>query len=337
MSTFEKYALWGVYSGEIPQFIRDFAETPAMQRLKHIGMSCGTEYSGIYPDIANKPYARFEHSVGAALIVWHFTGDMRQSAAALFHDISTPSFAHVVDFMNGDHAAQESTEELTEEFLANSAEIQSLLKKYGLNMEDVSNYHLYPIADNDSPKLSADRLEYTFGNLLQYGFASLSDIVPLYENIAVGLNERDETELVFKDREIAEQFAFKSMKCSRLYVSDNDRFVMQYLSDLLKLAIERGAITRSDLYSTEDAVLQKLSESSVTCERLREYKGIRAVDSSQERTSGGYCVRVGGKKRYIDPFVQGLGRATAWSGEYRAAVEEFLQQSFDGWLSIRQV
>lgn len=82
-----------------------------MKRLKDIGMNCGLEYTRypIYRHLT-KPYFRYEHSVGTALIVWHFTQDRAQTIAALLHDISTPVFAHVIDFLNEDHLTQESTE-----------------------------------------------------------------------------------------------------------------------------------------------------------------------------------------------------------------------------------
>ncbi|MFR5131592.1 MAG: hypothetical protein ACLTDP_02610 [Terrisporobacter sp.] len=47
--------------------------------------------------------------MGVALIIWHFTKDIKQSIAGLLHDISSPAFAHVIDFLNGDHENQEST------------------------------------------------------------------------------------------------------------------------------------------------------------------------------------------------------------------------------------
>ena len=44
----------------------------------------------------------------------------------------------------------------------------TLLNRDNIKVEEVDNYHLYPIADNDTPKLSADRLEYTFANGLYF-------------------------------------------------------------------------------------------------------------------------------------------------------------------------
>lgn len=64
--------------------------------------------------------------------------------------------------MNGDSENQESTEERTEQIIKNSKEIMSLLKRDNIKLEEVSDYHIYPIADNDTPRLSSDRFEYTF-------------------------------------------------------------------------------------------------------------------------------------------------------------------------------
>ena len=56
---------------------------------------------------------------------------------------------------------QESTEDLTTEIIKNSDEIMKLLKRDNIEISEVDNYHIYPVADNDTPKLSADRLEYS--------------------------------------------------------------------------------------------------------------------------------------------------------------------------------
>ena len=100
--------LWSLYHSEIPEFLREFAATPPMQRLKQVGMNCGCEYTR-FPRFAEiGPYSRYDHSLGVALIVWHFTGSVEQTLAGLFHDVTTPVFAHVVDFLNGDYLRQES-------------------------------------------------------------------------------------------------------------------------------------------------------------------------------------------------------------------------------------
>ena len=149
--------LWDIYHYEIPKFLHDATQVSDVKRLENVGMNCGCEYTKfpVFADIG--PYSRYDHSVGVALIVWHFTGDMTQSMAGLLHDIATPVFAHVVDFLRGDHLHQESTERETENLIYGSAELCNVLRGYKIPLEAVVDYHLYPIADNDSPKLSADR------------------------------------------------------------------------------------------------------------------------------------------------------------------------------------
>ena len=69
-------------------------------------MTCGTDYTHIFN---NKFfYSNLEHSIGVALIVWHFTKNKKQTLAGLFHDISTPVFKYCIDFMNGDKVKEDT-------------------------------------------------------------------------------------------------------------------------------------------------------------------------------------------------------------------------------------
>ena len=164
MNTYTKHHAIS-YHSDAPAWLDEFCAVPEMQRLRGVGMNCGCEYTA-FPRFLGLPrYSRFRHSVGVCLITWHFTGEIEQALAALFHDISTPSFAHTVDFLHGDYLRQEYTEGRTAAMITQSPEIMALLGKYGVAPDAVTDYHLYPIADNDSPRLSADRLEYTLGNL----------------------------------------------------------------------------------------------------------------------------------------------------------------------------
>ena len=102
--------LWKIYEKEHLEFINSLIHVPSMQILKDIGMNCGVEYTAFdfFSNIV--PYSRYQHSIGVALIVYHFTHDLRQTVAGLLHDIATPVFAHTIDFYHQDHLKQESTE-----------------------------------------------------------------------------------------------------------------------------------------------------------------------------------------------------------------------------------
>ena len=69
--------------------------------------------------------------------------------AGLFHDISTRVFSHVIDFVKKDYLVQESTEDETRQIILQDAVIMNQLLCDGISVDEVSDYHLYPIADKD--------------------------------------------------------------------------------------------------------------------------------------------------------------------------------------------
>lgn len=173
-----------------PEFLNDYINTKEMQRLGYISVSCGTIYSKLY-DLGY--YSSLSHSIGVALIIWHFTHDKKETLAGLFHDIATPVFKHTIDFLNGDYMKQETTEKLTAKIIKNSTQIRALLKRDKIRLKEVVDYHIYPIADNEIPKLSADRLEYTMSNALTvYKCENLEKIREIYNSIDVLKEEKKE-------------------------------------------------------------------------------------------------------------------------------------------------
>ena len=128
-----------------PVFLEAFCHTPEMQRLREVGMNCGCEYTAFPRFRSLRPYSRYEHSLGVARIVWDFTGDPAATLAGLFHDIASPPFSHSVDFLFGDALRQEFTERGTGKILRASRQIPALLADLGLRVEDVEDYHRYPI------------------------------------------------------------------------------------------------------------------------------------------------------------------------------------------------
>ena len=134
--------------------------------------------------------SRFDHSLNVALITWKLTHDKKATLAALFHDISTPVFSHVIDYMNGDLVNQESTEEKTEEVLRSSDKLQELLTNDNLTIEDVCYFKKYSIVDLDRPCMCADRLD----NIITVGMAwaqklTLKDALNILSATTKSINE----------------------------------------------------------------------------------------------------------------------------------------------------
>lgn len=317
--------LWPLYHREIPDFLREAAQTPLVQRLREVGMNCGCEYTSFERFTRLAPYSRYDHSMGCALVVWHFTGDRRQSLAALLHDVATPVFAHVIDFLNGDHLRQESTESATAAFIASSPQLSAFLARQGLELDEVSDYHRYPVADNDIPRLSSDRLEYSLGNVANYGLAPIEEISRWYGGLVVDKNEEGVDELMFRDTATALAFATGALEASRIYVADEDRYAMQMLAELLKKHIQRGVLNKEDLYSTEPEVIARLEGDAQAAADWRRFRSYGRMVPAEGRCEA-RCIPA--KKRYIDPYVRGKGRLSALSGDFAANLRSFLSLSF---------
>lgn len=324
-----------ILSPEFPEWLLEYIYTPEMLRLDGIGMSNGTLYTKLYND--KYFYSSLTHSVAVALIIWHFTKDRKQTLSGLFHDIATPTFKHCIDFMNGDSERQESTEERTEQIIRNSKEIMNLLARDNIKVEEVYDYHIYPIADNDTPKLSADRFEYTLsGGLYQVRVFELKSIEKYYNNITILKNEDGIDELAFKDVEICESFIHDISKLWPRWIEDEDRLCMQFIADIVKSMNIKKYITVDDLYKfSEQEVLQliKNCDDSYIKNAFKNFENATrdSIYKSDVPKTQIYCTSVKGKKRYINPLVSldnKVSRIKDISALANSDIDNFLNMKF---------
>ena len=325
---------FNILSPEFPEWFTDYINTPEMLRLKGISQACGTDYVKLYRHWDF--YDVLEHSIGCALIVWNFTKDKKQTLAALFHDISTPVFKHCIDFLDGDYEKQESTEDLTAPMIKNSNEIMELLKRDGIKLEEVCDYHIYPIADNDSPRLSSDRLEYTFmnGHKMNYGvWFSPTDIKEIYEDIEVQVNEDGIPELGFKTLDIAEKFVYMSSILWPNWCDNRYKLVAQFYADIVKRLGELGELTRADLYKYSEKDVIWLMNNSSDEDLSNTFKLFQECtefyESDLKPSDDKYSISFNCKKRYLNPLVN-------INGEYKRIydVSEIVKEIIDEFLSF---
>ncbi|MBQ7599707.1 MAG: HD domain-containing protein [Clostridia bacterium] len=313
---------------DLPLSVSGLLGIPELVRLDDVGMHCGCEYTG-FPIFKNlDKYSRYRHSLGTALITYRFTEDPVQAIAALLHDISTPVFSHTIDFLNGDYDRQESTELETAEIIKSSETISAHLRSFGIEPDSVCDYHIYPIADNDPPGLSADRLEYTLSNFVNFGFMETGSVKELFGDITVS-SACGKPELAFRSFDAAKAFGSCALKCSAIYVRDEDRYSMQRLSEVIALAIEKKVIKRADLYTTETEVIRKLMSDPETSDMWKRYRCLSTLTDIPVYGAGRV---ISAKKRYIDPLViSGEGTAMRLSGldpDFRRSMEKFLSTDF---------
>lgn len=292
-----------ILSPDYPEWLDEYIATERMQKQQYISVTCGKIYSKLFN---YEDYSSLDHSIAVALIIWHFTHDKKQTLAGLFHDIATPAFKHCIDFLNGDYMNQESTEELTKNLIEESNDIMKLLKRDNINIEEVCDYHIYPIADNDTPMLSADRLEYSLSNdLIVFKTNTLEEIEEIYNDIEVQINEQGIIELGFKTKKIARKFVKNTSRLSVLYRDDATRFYMQAIADILKKVSQDGLITKEDLYELKESEVIDIVKKSKYNDAFKKLINATKVNTSKEQPKDIYYVKHGAKIRYIDPLYNG--------------------------------
>ncbi|MBR3523450.1 MAG: HD domain-containing protein [Bacilli bacterium] len=252
--------------GKIPTFLDKYITVPSLVRLKNIGYFCGMDYASkdIY-DFAEY-ISRFDHSLTVALLTYKYTQDKKATIAALFHDVATPCFAHVIDYMNKDYATQESTEEYTEKVILNDKELLKNLKEDNIEVEEIIDFKKYSIVDLDRPRLCADRVDGII--LTSIGWTKTMDIdtlLSILNHLEVYLNEDGKFELGFNDSTIG----LKVLELNNLIDiethSNYDNYMMELLANITRMAIDNNIVKYDDLYYLkEDELFTILNNCSNT-------------------------------------------------------------------------
>ncbi len=296
---------------DYPSFLDRYIELPVLQRLAGIGLLCGTDWTKLYKN--RFYYSRLDHSKGVALIVWHFTHDKAQTLAGLLHDISTPVFSHVSDFRKGDALTQTATEEPTARIIRADKALNQLLAEDGLTAAQVEDYHIYPIADNEIPQLSADRLEYMFpSGMALDGSWTMEEIRHCYNDITVLKNEDGKDELGFRTLEIAELYCEHFCMIGHILQLNENKLTLHMLGQIMNLAEKAGLLTEKDFMTlSEKEVMERLDDSIIKSGNdilSRIYHTFRTM-TSIEHTDRAlpeneyFCVNLKVKQRYINPLV----------------------------------
>ena len=315
---------------DYPPFLDRYIQLPVMQRLAGIGLLCGTDWTALYKN--RFYYSRLDHSKGVALIVWHFTHDKAQTIAGLLHDISTPVFSHVSDFRKGDALTQTATEEPTARIIREDVELGKLLAEDGLTAAQVEDYHIYPIADNEIPQLSADRLEYMFpSGMALDGSWTMEEIRLCYNDLTILKNEDGADELGFRTLEIAELYCEHFCMIGHILQLNENKLALHMLGQIMNMAEKAGVVSENDFMTlSEKEVMERLNRhaelvsASITSseQRFRNkfgmttsndrlvqyYKTFRTMTKIEHTNqplpeSDYFCVNLKVKQRYINPLV----------------------------------
>ena len=301
---------------EFPNFLKKYIELPILQRLSGIGLLCGTDWTSLYKN--RFFYSRLDHSVGVALIIWNFTKDKTQTIAGLLHDVSTTVFSHVSDFRKGDALTQTSTEEPTTKMILSDSALCKLLESDGIEPKDVVDYHIYPIADNEIPSLSADRLEYMYpSGLALDGSWTFEEIAKTYNDLIILKNEENKDELGFKTIEMAELYCKKFCMIGHILQLNENKLSLQLLSQIMSKAVELDVLQEEDFMTlSESKIIEKIesfiSKKTLSIEEQKfatmynTFRKMTKVEHTNQKLPEDkyFCVSLKVKQRYINPLVK---------------------------------
>ncbi len=321
----KNFDYYTILSKDIPNFLLEYLDIPELKRTSRVGMNCGTDYTKLFHNSCF--YSRLDHSIGVALIIWKFTRDKSQTIAGLLHDIATPSFSHCIDYMHKDYIKQESTEVKTKEIICSSQQLLRQLCRDHIAIENVFDYKIYPIADNPSPQLSADRLEYTLSSGMFFSHAwGIKEVNRIYSDIDIFVNEDGKQELGFRTVEVAEDFVRGASRMWYMFQENRDKLVMQFWADIICTLINNQIINEESLYRLSEEeiikVVQKCGINEIQ-EAFANFQEAAFICEGEEKPNKAYAVNICTKKRYINPLVCGK-RATELSEVIRGILDEFI-------------
>ncbi len=287
----------------IPEFLKEYLNVPSLNRIKKISYFCGMDYASKNIYDFEEYITRYDHSLTVALLTYKLTKNEKATLAALFHDIASPCFSHVIDYMNKDYSNQESTEEYTEKIIREDKKLIKLLKKNNIEVEDIIDFKKYPIVDNKRPRLCADRLD----GIIRTGAVWTKDldretIKEILDSIEIYPNEDDIDEIGFNSETLASKVMIINENIDIICHSKEDNYMMELLASIARDAINLGIITYDDLYhKTEEEIFSiiKTSKDVDLQEKLYRFENI-TLDEIEELDLP-YI-----KKRNILPLVNGV-------------------------------
>lgn len=269
----------------------DLIQSQAMQRLRGVLQHGITALIGI-----TQPVTRFDHSVGVMLLVRRLGGSLAEQIAALLHDVSHTAFSHVIDYVVDGHNSQSYHEEWKEAHLA-ASDVPEVSARHGYNWRDFLHEEDYALLAQPSPRLCADRLDYFLRDSRELGLSSLDQISHALDHLSV-----HEGRIGVDDVEVARWLANTYIAADKAsWANFREVGLYEVTARSIKVAIQIGAITEDDFWSTDDQLWRKLH--AIDHSDIQQQLALISPATRFEWDEVNPTFRVSTKLRTIDPDV----------------------------------
>ncbi|GJM41471.1 MAG: hypothetical protein DHS20C20_17530 [Ardenticatenaceae bacterium] len=228
--------------------LQDLICSQAVQRLHHILQHGITGLIGL-----TLPITRFEHSVGAMLLVKRLGGSVREQIAALLHDVSHTAFSHVIDYVLDGHDDQSYHDEMKETYMA-TTDLPDVLGRHAYNWTDFVDEAGFSLLEQPSPRLCADRIDYFLRDIIGLGLAEQADIDQAVAHLVVR-NGR----IALNDLDVARWFGNTFMQADDAsWANFREVGLYELTAQAIRRGLELGVIVQNDFWLTDAALWDKL-------------------------------------------------------------------------------
>lgn len=234
----------------VDDVIYEITNTKIFKRLKNIYQSGG---GYLVNELWN--VNRHEYSIGTMILSLKFNGNIEEQIKALLHDTSHTAFSHVIDYVLK-NKNEDYHEKIKKNFL-NDEELLSILRKYNLNIKRIMSKN-YSFLDDELPKLSFDRIDYTLRDLFRQKKISLKEIREIVNRLTAYQNK-----LCFNSLEIGKWFQkLYFQEVVEYFQNPLNVYINTMLCNLLTSALNEEIIQLQDFNFTDEYILRKINSSS---------------------------------------------------------------------------
>jgi hypothetical protein len=269
----------------------DLLNSAAMLRLKQVLQHGISGLLGV-----TSPITRFEHSVGVMILVRELGASLTEQIAALLHDVSHTAFSHVIDYVFDGHDSQSYHDEKKEVYMA-STTIPAILAQHGYDWRDVLSEENFPLLEQPSPRLCADRLDYFLRDSLALNLAQPADVRHALDH------------LVVQDGRIAVGSLEAGRWLGYTYIAADDASwanfrevgLYELTAQAIRLGLQMGAIREADFWGSDETLWSQLH----ACDdaKLNEYLRLISPQTQFVWDEVSPTFLVSTKLRTIDPDV----------------------------------
>lgn len=226
----------------------ELLQSPELSRLKGVCQHGVTALLGFGPKVT-----RFEHSVGAFLLVRKVGASIEEQVAALLHDISHTSLSHVVDYALS-QPEEDSYHEVHKSRYLKTTQLPQILTRHGFGDLKALDEELFPLVEQPSPHLCADRLDYSLRDALAFDKFSLKYVHQVFESLkAIPGPTSPNRLLVLEDPQLALALARAYLATDRdVWSNRSHANIYQRTGRIIKQLVLSGRVEEEALWNLSD-------------------------------------------------------------------------------------